>query len=130
MTYCSVEDYDFHTIFDLALIRTYLTLVYLTAVILSFFVTGTPEIKLDLSMLRLALGIRTVTLLLAYTITNIDDLTNEAWWWFFAVDAVFGTAAVLCVLFLYQVSISKLLRFNGALRHQQLCCFLVLKLKS
>lgn len=57
-------------------------------------------------MLRLALGITTATLLLAYAISYIEAITVETSWWLFAMDAVFGTATILCVLFLYQVSIA------------------------
>ena len=99
------EKSEIHTIFDVVLLRGYLTLVYLTAVVLSLFITGTPKIKLDLSMIRFALGITTVTLLLAYTVSYIiDDITDELEWWFYTIDATFGRAASVFVLFLFQVS--------------------------
>ena len=107
VTHCWSKRYEISTIFD-ALIRVYLTIVFLTALFLSLFITGAPKsIRIDLSMTRAAVAVGTVTVVIssiAEVVARADLLAYEIVWWFKVLDIVFGTITVMALLILYQVT--------------------------
>ncbi len=89
-------------------IRVYQVALFIAAVVFTLFVPARAPslIRLDLAMMRIALGISFVLEIayVAVTLSTMRDLLlQKTVWWFEVVRSLLGTLLIVCVLFLYQV---------------------------